>query len=199
MNDLSIVKEVMIKESLAIEKMSQCLTQEIQDCITALYECEGRIIFCGIGKSGHIGKKLAATFASTGSPSFFVHGCEAVHGDLGMIQKKDIVILLSHSGRTAETLSVCKVLKHIGCTCIGMSSNASSELASYCTHMLIYPNIQEADRLHLVPTVSSTMMLALGDAIACVLMEKRKFSEKDFYQRHPGGSLGRQLEVKLYE
>lgn len=199
MNDLSVVESVMRKEMAAIENMRKCLTQEIQESITALYRCEGRIIFCGVGKSGHIGEKLAATFASTGSPSFFVHGCEAAHGDLGMIQKKDIVILLSHSGRTVETLLVCKSLKDIGCTSIAMCSDGASELSKLCDMKLIYPNVQEADRLQLVPTVSSTMMLVLGDAIACALMERRKFSEQDFHRCHPGGNLGKRLEVKAYE
>lgn len=199
MDDLSVVKNVMIKEIAAIEDMRHCLTQEIQDCITMLYECEGRIIFCGVGKSGHIGEKLAATFASTGTPSFFVHGCEAVHGDLGMVQENDIVILMSHSGKTAETLLVCNALKKIDCISIAMCSDSTSELALLCDKKLIYPNIKEADRLQLVPTISSTLMLVLGDAIACALMEKRKFSEKNFHRYHPGGNLGKQLEVKCYE
>lgn len=199
MNDLYVVKNVMIKEMNAINQMSNLLSDELQSCIEALYECEGRIIFSGVGKSGHIGEKLAATFASTGTPAFFVHACEAVHGDLGMIKKEDIVILLSHSGKTMEIMNLLHGLKGIGCGCIAMCSDEDSPLAQGCDRSIIYPSLQEADRLNLAPTVSSTLMLVLGDAIACALMERKEFEESDFYRYHPGGNLGKRLEEKHHE
>lgn len=199
MNDLYFVRNIILKEMAAIHEMSEQLKEDIVSCIQLLYECKGRVVFSGVGKSGHIGKKLAATFASTGTPAFFVHACEAVHGDLGMIEEDDIVILLSHSGRTQEILGLLSALKSIGCAWIVICSDESSPLACNSEYKLIYPRIQEADRYNLAPTISCTLMLVLGDAIACTLMEKKEFKEQDFFKYHPGGNLGKRLEVKLHE
>lgn len=199
MNDLLTVKSVMEKEMLAIEHMVSGVQEDVQVCIDLMYQCRGKVIFCGVGKSGHIGKKLAATFASTGTSAFFVHASEAMHGDLGMIQKEDIIVLLSHSGTTEEIVKVAIALEKAQYATIAMCSDPNSMLVTHCRYALLYPKLKEADYLMLAPTVSSTLMLVLGDAIACALMEKRKFSESDFFQYHPGGSLGKQLKEKLYE
>ncbi len=158
-----------------------------------LMQCKGKVVFMGVGKSGHIGKKLAATFASTGTPSFFVHSTEAVHGDLGMIQPQDVVILISNSGNTKEVLSNLPTLKIIGCPTIAFTSNPSSDLAKACDYCLAYPKHEEADALKLAPTSSSTLTLVLGDAIACALSDAKGFNRKDFHLYHPAGSLGKQL------
>lgn len=158
--------------------------------------CRGRVIFMGVGKSGHIGKKLAATFASTGTPSFFVHGTEAMHGDLGMITPDDIVLLLSNSGSTAEMTRLLAPLRRIGCAMVAFTARADSELARGCDYALIYPFAAEADELNLAPTCSSTLALALGDALACAVSAARGFARADFYKYHPGGALGAQLAAE---
>lgn len=158
-----------------------------------LMQCTGKVVFMGVGKSGHIGKKLAATFSSTGTPSFFVHSTEAVHGDLGMIQPQDVVILISNSGNTKEVLSNLPTLKTMGCPTIAFTSNSSSELAMACDYCLTYPKHEEADVLKLAPTSSSTLTLVLGDAIACALSDAKGFTRSDFHLYHPAGSLGKQL------
>jgi arabinose-5-phosphate isomerase len=148
----------------------------------------------GVGKSGHIGKKLAATFSSTGTPSFFVHSTEAVHGDLGMIENKDIVVLISNSGSTREVLDTLPTLEKIGCQTIALTSDSNSELAKRCTLKITYPKHTEADHLKLAPTASSTMTLVLGDAIACAVSEAKAFKKEDFHLYHPAGALGKLLK-----
>ena len=194
MNDIEIALHAMEKEKNAIEAMMQLHDDTLPAIIQQLYDCKGRIIFCGVGKSGLIGKKLAATFASTGSPAMFLHATEALHGDLGMVQKEDIVILLSNSGATQEVLAAMIALKQLQLTCIAMSAKRDSQLVKECDAALLIPELEEADYLHVAPTVSSTCMLVLGDAIACVLMEKKEFQKKQFHAFHPGGSLGKKLE-----
>ncbi|MGX8795024.1 KpsF/GutQ family sugar-phosphate isomerase [Fusibacter sp. JL298sf-3] len=188
-----------IKASMRIERdaISEMLDNDGGDyekVCAALMACDGKVVFMGVGKSGHIGKKLAATFSSTGTPSFFVHATEAVHGDLGMITKADAVILISNSGKTAEILSTLPTLRAIGCTTIALTAGKASPLAEGCDYKLVYPKLEEADHLNLAPTASSTMTLVLGDAIACALSQAKGFKKEDFHLYHPAGALGAKLK-----
>ena len=155
--------------------------------------CEGRIVVTGMGKSGHIGGKIAATLASTGSPAFFVHPGEASHGDLGMITAKDVVIALSNSGNTAEILTIVPIIKRLGVPLISMTGSPDSPLATEATINLNVSVEKEACPLGLAPTSSTTVALVMGDALAVALLEARGFTEEDFALSHPGGSLGRRL------
>lgn len=188
------VLEAIACEQRAIAMLSQRLDDKVEKIVRCIDECQGKVIFMGIGKSGHIGQKLAATYASLGIPSFFVHASEAVHGDLGMIEKKDIVILLSNSGNTAEVVNTIPYIHKITKATIAFTSNKESEMVRLCTHHLLYPHVKEADEHALAPTCSTTQALVLGDAIACAIAKKRIFSKQNFHQYHPGGSLGKQLE-----
>ena len=192
--DLDRIKKFIKIEYDAVGELLVNANEDYLKVLEILASCKGKVVFMGVGKSGHIGKKLAATFASTGSPSFFVHATEAMHGDFGMIGKDDIVILMSHSGTTKETLAVIPTLKKISGGLVGFTSGKDSPLAKESNYKLIYPKLDEADPLKLAPTVSSTMMLVLGDALACALSEKKNFTKDDFHIYHPGGSLGQQLK-----
>lgn len=189
----SIAKEVFEIESKEIANLSNLLTDDFEHAIKAVLNCKGKFIVSGMGKSGLIGKKIAATLASTGTPSFFLHPGEAYHGDLGMIEEDDIVLLLSNSGETDEVLKLIPFLKSQGNTTISMSGNSSSTLAKNTTYHLNIAVKKEACPLQLAPTSSTTATLVMGDAIAVVLMKLRNFKDKDFAQFHPGGSLGRRL------
>ncbi|MBC8026023.1 MAG: KpsF/GutQ family sugar-phosphate isomerase [Steroidobacteraceae bacterium] len=161
-------------------------------CALAL-QCRGRVIVTGLGKSGHIGCKIAATLASTGTPSFFMHAAEASHGDIGMITREDVVLALSNSGETAEVLTLIPHLSRLGIAIIAMTGNAKSNLARAATIHLDVSVAEEACPLNLAPTASTTAMLALGDAFAVALLEARGFTPQDFARSHPGGTLGRKL------
>lgn len=197
MHYTNLVKQSIQIELNAIKELLDQNADAYESVCDVLMKCEGKVVFMGVGKSGHIGKKLAATFSSTGTPSFFVHSTEAVHGDLGMIQSRDVVILISNSGNTKEVLSNLPTLKIIGCKTIAFTSNANSNLAENCDYKLIYPALSEADHLKLAPTTSSTMTLVLGDAIACALSEAKAFRKEDFHLYHPAGSLGKLLEKEV--
>ncbi len=158
-----------------------------------MLKCEGRIVVTGMGKSGHIAGKIAATLASTGSPAFFVHPGEASHGDMGMITSKDVVIALSNSGNTTEILTIVPIIKRLGVPLISMTGNSTSPLATEATINLDVGVENEACPLGLAPTSSTTVALVMGDALAVALLEARGFTEKDFALSHPGGSLGRRL------
>ena len=158
-----------------------------------MLDCEGRIVVTGMGKSGHIAGKIAATLASTGSPAFFVHPGEASHGDLGMITPKDVVIALSNSGNTAELLTIVPIIKRLGVPLISMTGNSDSPLATEATINLNVGVENEACPLGLAPTSSTTVALVMGDALAVALLEARGFTEEDFALSHPGGTLGRRL------
>ncbi len=158
-----------------------------------MLNCEGRIVVTGMGKSGHIAGKIAATLASTGSPAFFVHPGEASHGDLGMITAKDVVIALSNSGNTAEIITIVPIIKRLGVPLISMTGNPGSPLATEATINLDVGVENEACPLGLAPTSSTTVALVMGDALAVALLEARGFTEEDFALSHPGGSLGRRL------
>ena len=185
------------KEREGIEELERKIDYRTEEAVKALSGCEGKVVFIGVGKSAHIGRKLAATFASTGTPSFFVHATEAVHGDLGMIGKKDVAVLISNSGGKHEVLQDIPCLKRIGCKTVAFTSGENSRLAKECDYLLLYPKCEEADELGLAPTTSSTMTLVLGDAVACELSRRKKFTKEDFYRYHPNGALGESLRKEL--
>jgi arabinose-5-phosphate isomerase len=164
-----------------------------------LHQCEGRIAVMGMGKSGHIGKKIAATFASTGSPAFFIHPSEAKHGDIGMLTKKDIILILSNSGETEEILAILSSIKRLDIPLISLTGRPHSTLAKASTVNIDVSVEKEACPLGLAPTSSTTAALVMGDALAMALLEKRGFSEKDFALSHPGGTLGRRLLLRVDE
>lgn len=191
------VIDVLQTEMEAISLIINDASNDYDQICRLILQCSGKVVFMGVGKSGHIGKKLAATFASTGTPSFFVHCTESVHGDLGMIQNNDLGIILSNSGNTSEVVNVISHLKGIGCQTIAFTADKNSILAKECDYILSYPKVPEADHLNLAPTTSTTQMLSLGDAVACAVCKARGFKHQDFLKYHPGGSLGAMLQDKL--
>jgi len=193
MNILNVAKKVFEIESKEILKLSSNLTVDFENAIKSIVKCQGKFIISGMGKSGIIGKKIAATLASTGTPSFFLHPGEAYHGDLGMIEKEDIILLISNSGETDEVLKIIPFLKSQGNITISMSGNPQSTLGINTDYHLNISIQEEACPLNLAPMSSTTATLVMGDAIAVALMKLRDFKDKDFAQFHPGGSLGRRL------
>ena len=190
---ISIGKKVLDIESIAIAKLKDQLDNNFDIACQLCLDCSGKIIVMGIGKSGHIADKLAATLASTGTPSFFVHPGEASHGDLGMISKSDVVIALSNSGKTEEIVSLLPILKNMGIKIIAMTGDDNSEIARTSEVHIDVGVEEEACPMNLSPTASTTAALAMGDAIAVALLEKRGFSIEDFAKSHPGGSIGKKL------
>ena len=190
---ITCAKRVLKIEQQAIEQLTQYLNAEFAQACEIMFNCTGRIIVVGMGKSGHIGNKIAATLASTGSPAFFVHPGEASHGDLGMITKEDVVLLISNSGETNEILSIVPVIKRLGAAMIAMTGNPTSSLAKLANVHICIKVEQEACPLGLAPTASTTATLVMGDALAVALLEARGFTADDFALSHPGGSLGRRL------
>ena len=189
-----MLKQVMEKEYRAIEVMMRGCEEQYADIVNFLSTCRGKLVFMGVGKSGHVGEKLAATFASLGIPSFYVHSTEAMHGDLGMIEPSDVAILISNSGNTQEVIQNVVPLKKMGVTTVAFTAGKDSKLARLCDRVLLYPKIDEADALNLAPTVSSTLTLVLGDAIACELSARKNFTREDFHKFHPNGALGEKLK-----
>jgi arabinose-5-phosphate isomerase len=194
---LQRAKEVFTIESKAIQNLTHNLDENFEKAIESILCSKGKLIVSGMGKSGIIGSKIAATLASTGTPSFFLHPGEAYHGDLGMIEKDDIVLLVSNSGETDEVLKLIPFLKQQENITLSMSANPNSTLGKNTHFHLNIAVEEEACPLQLAPTSSTTATLAMGDALAVVLMEKRAFEESDFAQFHPGGSLGRRLLTKV--
>ncbi len=190
---LESAHEVLALESETLRHQAERLDASFADCCRLLASCSGRIIVIGMGKSGHIGQKIAATFASTGSPAFFVHPAEASHGDLGMILPNDVALALSHSGETPELLSLIPRLHQLGVALIAMTGSHQSTLARSATLSLELSIEREACPLNLAPTSSTTAALAMGDALAITLMRLRGFKEEDFAVTHPGGNLGKRL------
>lgn len=195
-NDID-VRQVAIhcltEEAAAIQSLVPQLDGQFDLAVELMYGCKGKVIVTGVGKSGHIGAKIAATLASTGTPAFFINPLDIYHGDLGVITPSDVVLALSNSGQTDELLRFVPYLKEHKIALIGMTSNPHSLLARYSDVHLTVNVRQEACPLNLAPTSSTTAQLALGDALACALMEVRHFKARDFAQFHPGGSLGRRL------
>lgn len=190
---IRIAKRVIDAEIAGLEAVRDRLDESFEKAARLVLECQGKVVFTGIGKSGHIGRKLAATFASTGTPAFFVHADEALHGDSGMIEARDLVIAISNSGETAELLALVDIIKKIGATMIAMTAGESSTLAQAAVVTLNIGVPAEADQYNIVPTASAAATLALGDALAVAVMEKRGFTKEDFAVFHPGGALGARL------
>ena len=165
--------------------------------VAAMLACRGRVIVMGMGKSGHVGGKIAATLASTGTPAFFVHPAEASHGDLGMVQAGDVVLAISNSGESDELAAILPALRRLGTTLVAMTGKPESMLARHADHVLSSAVDQEACPLNLAPTASTTAQMALGDALAVALLDARGFKEEDFARSHPGGALGRKLLVHV--
>lgn len=193
MNLQDLAKEVFKIESKEIANLSTLLTSDFEDAIKSVFNTNGKFIISGIGKSGIIGKKIAATLTSTGTPSFFLHPAEAYHGDLGMIDKEDIILLLSNSGETDEVLKLIPFFKSQGNITISMSRNATSTLGINTDYHLNIAIQKEACPLNLAPMSSTTAMLVMGDAIAVALMKLKNFKDENFAKFHPGGSLGKRL------
>lgn len=181
----------------AVQELLNHLDGAFTRACELMFHCRGRIIVTGMGKSGHIGNKIAATLASTGTPAFFVHPGEASHGDLGMFTGDDVVLALSNSGETAEVITILPLIKRMGAPLISITANANSTLARSADISLHIPVDREACPLGLAPTSSTTAQLVLGDALAIALLEARGFSSEDFAFSHPGGSLGRRLLLKV--
>lgn len=190
-------KRVLEIERQALADIAQYLDGNFNQACQLMYQCDGRVIVIGMGKSGHIGHKIAATLASTGTPAFFVHPGEASHGDLGMITASDVVMLISNSGETSEVLNIIPVLKRIGAKVISMTGNPQSTMATLANVHVCIKVTKEACPLGLAPTASTTATLAMGDAMAVALLETRGFTADDFALSHPGGSLGKRLLLCL--
>jgi arabinose-5-phosphate isomerase len=182
-----------LTEARAVEALAQRLDDSFPQAVNLILQCSGRVVVSGMGKSGHIGRKIASTLASTGTPAFFMHPGEASHGDLGMITPQDVVLALSNSGESDELLAIIPLLKRLGAKLVSMTGNPRSTLAKEADVHLDASVAREACPLGLAPTASTTAALALGDALALALLDARGFSEEDFARAHPGGALGRQL------
>ena len=190
---IAAAREVLEIEARAITDLIGRIDEGFEEAIRILLQCRGRVVVSGIGKSGHIARKIAATFASTGTPAFFVHPAEASHGDLGMVTREDVFVALSNSGETAELMLIIPVLKRQGAKLIAMTGNPQSTLGREADVHLYAGAAVEACPLNLAPTASTTAALALGDAIAVALMRARGFTQDEFARSHPGGALGRRL------
>ena len=197
---LSIARQVLEIESDAVRALIPRLGNDFLKTCQIFIECQkeqARIAVIGLGKSGHVGNKIAATLASTGSPSFFVHAAEARHGDMGMITKKDVILAISNSGETEEITSLLSRIQRLGLSLITMTGNHNSTLAKAATVNIDISVAEEACPLNLAPTASTTAALAMGDALAVVLLAKRGFKEEDFANFHPGGTLGKRLLIRV--
>ncbi|MGE5548842.1 MAG: KpsF/GutQ family sugar-phosphate isomerase [Solirubrobacterales bacterium] len=191
--DIASGRRVLENEAQALSSLAQSLGAEFAAAVDALAAASGRVVVTGMGKSGHVARKIAATMASTGRPAFFVHPAEASHGDLGMVTPGDAVVALSNSGETPELADILAYTRRFAIPLIGITSRAESALATAADVALVLPAIPEACPMGLAPTTSTTMMLALGDALAVALLERRNFTAADFKLYHPGGKLGRFL------
>jgi arabinose-5-phosphate isomerase len=190
---LTLAKQTFEIEAQALLGLAARQDGGFAAAVRAMLECRGRVIVMGMGKSGHVGRKIAATLASTGTPAFFVHPAEASHGDLGMVQPGDVVLAISNSGESEELAALLPALKRLDVTLVAMSGQADSTLARHADIALSSRVEQEACPLNLAPTASTTAQMALGDALAVALLDARGFREEDFARSHPGGSLGRKL------
>ena len=192
-NVLDLAREVLEIEAAAIIGLIARLDQDFQRAVDLILDCHGRVTVSGIGKSGHIARKIASTMSSTGTPAYFVHPAEASHGDLGMVTRDDVFIALSNSGESAELLSIVPLIKRQGAKLISLTGNPDSTLAREADAHLYAGAEKEACPLNLAPTASTTAALALGDALALALMQAKGFSRDEFARSHPGGALGRRL------
>ena len=186
-------QRVIDQEIAGLKELGGILDANFDAVIDLLMDVKGRVIVSGMGKSGHVGRKIAATLSSTGTPAFFVHPAEASHGDLGMVTSRDVLLLMSTSGETKELSDLTAFAKRFDIPLIGITQKRGSALDKAADVSLILPQVQEACPMGLAPTTSSTMMLALGDAIAVALLSQRQFTQQDFHRLHPGGKLGQRL------
>ena len=193
----NLAKAVIETEAAAVSKLLQRLDQGFLDACRFMLRCKGRIVVIGVGKSGHIGSKIAATLASTGTPAFFVHPAEASHGDLGMIKPSDVILALSNSGETDEVNVILPILKRLGVKVVSMTGNPDSTLARHSDAHIDVSVEKEACPLGLAPTSSTTAALVMGDALAVSLLETRGFTREDFARSHPAGQLGRRLLLHI--
>lgn len=197
---MDIVKEaqwVFNTEIAALEATRDSLGRDFETIVQLILQCQGKVVISGMGKPGHIGTKIAATLASLGTPSFFMHPGEAMHGDLGMVKENDVVILMSYSGESDEIVRLLPTLHEIGCITVAITGNQKSTLAKGCQYHFYFPHFEEACYMHLAPTSSTTSLLVLGDAIAVVASKLRNYTKEDYALHHPAGALGKKLLVKV--
>ena len=193
MADLALARKVLQTEASAILALIPRLDEGFARAVDLLHQCKGRVILTGMGKSGIICQKIAATFASTGTPAFFLHPAEAIHGDLGVVRSEDVVVALSYSGETGEVLRLLETIRRLGAKLVAITGKASSTLAKAADVALDCSVTEEACPLNLVPTASTTAALAMGDALAMALLVEKGFKEEDFAHLHPGGEIGKKL------
>lgn len=194
---LAEARSIFDKEIVALEQTKGALGSDFEKMVNLVLNCRGKVILTGMGKPGHIGGKIAATLASLGTPAFFMHPGEAMHGDLGMVENKDVVILMSYSGESEEVTRLMPVLQEIGCTTVAITGKAQSTLARACMYRFVFPEFEEACYMHLAPTSSTTSLLVLGDALALVVSRAKNYTKEDFGLHHPAGALGKKLLVKV--
>ncbi|HOV89303.1 MAG TPA: KpsF/GutQ family sugar-phosphate isomerase [Syntrophorhabdaceae bacterium] len=195
-NTLDIAKDVLRKEANAIIKLTEELNQDFDKVVNTIYECSGRVVFIGAGKSGLICKKISSTLSSIGTASMFLHPADSLHGDIGMLQKGDVVVIISNSGETEEIIKILPWIKRMGLPIIAITSKRDSTIGEN-SDIVLCVNVEEACPYNIIPTSSTTATLALGDAIAIALMEKKNFKLEDFAYLHPGGAIGRRLLLKV--
>ena len=194
---LSIAKESLTEQARALIQMSEDLGEEFENAVHLILQTQGRTVICGMGKSGLVGKKMSATLASTGTPSFFMHPAEAFHGDLGMLARDDLLILISYSGETEEIINLLPSVKHFGNKIISIVGNTSSTMAKHSDVVLNARVEREVCPNNLAPTTSTLAAMGIGDALAVALIKERNFQPEDFARYHPGGSLGRRLLTRV--
>ncbi|MBI4971784.1 MAG: KpsF/GutQ family sugar-phosphate isomerase [Candidatus Omnitrophica bacterium] len=192
-NSIALARNVLDIEARAINGLKRSLNKNFDDAVKFLFNCSGRVVVTGMGKPGFIGRKISATLSSTGTPSVFMHPAEAIHGDLGLLKREDVVLAISNSGETEEITKLLSTIKKIGAHVIAMTGNSKSTLARHADVLLNIEIKKEACPLNLAPTASTTAALAMGDALALAVLDKRGFRPEDFAFLHPGGSLGKKL------
>lgn len=190
-------KKIFDIEIEALIKTRDSLDENFENLVKLMVECKGKVVLTGMGKPGHIGTKIAATLASLGTPSFFMHPGEALHGDLGMVEEKDIVILMSYSGESDEITRLMPTLHEIGCATVAITGKPKSTLAKDCQYHIYFPEFEEACYMGLAPTSSTTALLAVGDALAVTAAKMKNYTKEDFGLHHPAGALGKRLLVRV--
>lgn len=190
-------RAVFDKEIEALTRTRDALGEDFSNMVDLVLNCRGKVVLAGMGKPGHIGTKIAATLASLGTPAFFMHPAEAMHGDLGMVEEKDVVILMSYSGESEEVIRLMPTLHEIGCKTVAITGKPKSTLARECQYHFFFPEFEEACYMHLAPTSSTTALLVLGDALALVVSRAKNYTREEFGLYHPAGALGRKLLVHV--
>lgn len=190
-------RAVFDKEIEALTRTRDALGEDFSNMVDLVLDCRGKVVLTGMGKPGHIGTKIAATLASLGTPAFFMHPAEAMHGDLGMVEEKDVVILMSYSGESEEVTRLMPTLHEIGCKTVAITGKPKSTLARECQYHFIFPEFEEACYMHLAPTSSTTALLVLGDALALAVSRAKNYTREEFGLYHPAGALGRKLLVHV--